>query len=333
MKVIEPTDPAFEPLWSALLSYHDNPTAFISRSHFEFRAHYLGNKLAERYRAIVEDRGQALCGSCFDLIVEETGQRVLDAVSVPAAIIASKGIDSARYKGAEAMMREQLAGLGARYNANRMIFLDQLVQGGLSPLSLWALSKDASIDVQFMQVIDLERSEDALWSDMSKSCKSRVNWGLKNLTIEVSQDQAAFEHLRRLHILAAGGATRSDETWNIQWRMVKDDEAFLVTAAMGGEVVSASLFQLSADDCYYGVSAADRNLFDKPLGHATLWEAIRHTRNRGRRRFASGRQEWERYRPHLPAVSRKEATIAEFKRSFGGKTVPEMVIDLGITRP
>lgn len=107
-------------------------------------------------------------------------------------------------------------------------------------------------------------------------------------------------------------------------------EAFLVTAALADEIISASLFTLSPHDCLYGVSAADRSLFDKPIGHAPLWEAIRYARSRGCLRFTSGIQLWERNRPGLPPVSAKEANIAKFKRSFGGKTMPEVVIDLSV---
>jgi hypothetical protein len=76
------------------------------------------------------------------------------------------------------------------------------------------------------------------------------------------------------------------------------------------------------------VSASDRNLFDKPLGHVTLWQAIRRARARGCARFISGSQVWEHYRAHDEPVTRKEASIAEFKRSFGGSTVPEIVVNL-----
>ena len=307
MRIVEPSDPAFDQLWADLLGNHVNPTAMISESHFEFRKLYLGDRLAGRFRVVVENAGKAVCGSCLDLI-----DGVLDAVAVPSAAIVTKDVPNAALEA----LRDWIAA-----RANPLRFVDQMVMG-LSDLSLWALGKGAKVEPQFMQVIDLTQDEAALWTDMGKSCKTRTNWGLKNLQVEVSRDRAAFDALRRLHLLAAGGSTRSDATWDIQWRMVENDEAFLTTSAMNGEIVSASLFQLSRNDCYYGVSAGDRALFKKPIGHAPLWKAICHAKERGRLRFWTGHQVWE------PSASHKEATIAEFKRSFGGKTVAECIVDL-----
>jgi lipid II:glycine glycyltransferase (peptidoglycan interpeptide bridge formation enzyme) len=103
--------------------------------------------------------------------------------------------------------------------------------------------------------------------------------------------------------------------------MVENDEAFLVTSELEGAVVSASLFQLSADDCLYGVAASDRRLFEdrKPIGHASMWEAMRYAKQRGRSRFVVGLQKW---------TNDKEANIAKFKRSFGGRFVEELLIEL-----
>jgi hypothetical protein len=328
MNIVEESDTGFGPLWAALLEGHKNPTPAISQSHFDFRRHYLGDRMEGRFQALVAEKGKPLCGSAFEIVRDAAGHRVLDAVAVPSAMIMARDAEPALLKGAEAMMREHISGLLDQYKADRLIFLDQMIGGGLSPLAIWALNKGANVEVQFTQVIDLAKDEAALWSDLGKSCKWRVNWGLKNLAVEVTNDVAAFDHLRRLHLAAAGFATRSAATWDIQREMVQRDEAFLVTAALDGEVVSAALFQCSKDDCYYGVSASDRNLFDKPLGHVTLWQAIRRARARGCARFISGSQVWEHYRAHDEPVTRKEASIAEFKRSFGGSTVPEIVVNL-----
>ena len=80
-------------------------------------------------------------------------------------------------------------------------------------------------------------------------------------------------------------------------------------------------------------SAADRSLFEKPIGHVVLWDALRHARERGCLRFTTGLQVWNHALPQLAPVTPKEANIAKFKRSFGGKTVPELVIDLALPLP
>lgn len=333
MKIIEQTDPDFEDMWAALLLEYDNPTALLSQSHLDYRDHYLGKKMQGRFRAVVAEGGRPVCGSSFEVVVDADGERALDAVEVPSAIIAAKGAASSLYKGAEALMRDRVQRLFDEYQAQRLCFKDQLVHGGLSALSLWALGNGARSAVQFTQIVDLTRDEASLWSDLTKSCRWGVNWGRKNLAVKLDRDPRSLEELRRLHLAAAGGMTRSAETWAIQEKMVRDDQAFVVTAAQAGTVVSAAFFIRSAYDCLYGVSASDRSLFDKPIGHAVLWEAIRHARERGCLRFMSGLQVWEHNHPGLAGVSPKEANIAKFKRSFGGSTVPEIVVDLSRPAP
>jgi hypothetical protein len=330
MKVVEQTDPEFDEVWAALLRDHDNPAAHISQSQLDYRRHYMAEQMDGRFCAVVTEGGRSVCGSSFEILKGQNGERLLDAVETPSALIVAHGAKPSLYKGAEALMRERIERLARETQANRLVFRDQLVHGGLSALSLWALGKGASHAVQLMQVIDLTRGDAWLWSDLTKSCRWGVNWGRKNMTVKVDREPQSVEELRRLHLAAAGFATRSAETWAIQERQVRDGEAFVVTAALNGAVVSAALFICSKSDCLYGVSASDRSLFEKPIGHVVLWEAVQHARERGCLRFTTGLQVWRHTLPRLAAVTPKEANIAKFKRSFGGKTVPEMVIDLAM---
>lgn len=319
MRVVEPGDPAFDALWAALLANHTNPSALISESHFEYQKFYLADKFIDRYRAVVEEGGRPICGSCFDLV-----DGVLDAVLVPSATIFAMGTR----KGGEALIREKISGLFARYNVARMRFLDQLADGGLSELSRWALDNGATCEVRFSQIIDLTREKAEMWTDVSRSIQRGVNWGRKNMTVSVSNDRAGLESLRQVHFAAAGRITRSAETWDIQARMVEAGEAFVVLAKIDKEIVSASLFLLSANECYYGVGASDRNLFGRPISHVVMWTGIEHARHLGCRRFTVGSQVWPAHHHHAPSNAPKEISISTFKSRFGGKTVPEIVIDL-----
>jgi hypothetical protein len=329
MKVVEQTDPEFDGLWAALLGDYDNPAAHLSQSQLDYCGHDMADQMAGHFRAVVVEGGRPVCGSSFE-ILKSGPERLLDAVETPSALISAIGVEPSLYKGAEALMRDRIERLLRDSQATRMIFRDQLAHGGLSALSLWALGNGAAPSVQLMQVIDLTRDDAWLWSDLTRSCRWGVNWGRKNMTVKVDRDPRSLDELRRLHFAAAGFVTRSEETWAIQERQVQNDEAFVVTAARQGTVVSAALFIRSKFDCLCGVSASDRSLFDKPIGHVVLWEAIRHARERGCLRFTTGLQVWQRNLPHLAEVTPKEANIAKFKRSFGGKTVPEMVIDLSV---
>jgi RimJ/RimL family protein N-acetyltransferase len=328
MKVLDRQEPQFNEVWDKLLNSHVNPTALISQSHFDYRARYLGPALEQQVCLVVAEGARPLVGSCLELIRDEYEHRQLVAVDTPSALIITKDLAPGLRSGAEALLRKRIGEIFDGLEVQRLKFVDQLVDGGLSSLTHWALSEGASIECQFNQVIDLAEGEAALWSGLTKSCRWGVNWGRKHLSLAVSTQIDALQALRDLHLQAAGFVTRAASTWDMQATMLERNEAFVVTAKLDGEVVSAALFSISASDCYYGVAASDRRLFDKPLSHAVIWEAILHARQRGCRRFALGTQMWRRFRWHLPAPTLKEENISRFKRSFGGSTVAEFVVDL-----
>lgn len=328
MRIIENQHPDFDRLWAELLRSHDNPTALVSQSYFDYRDLYVGPTLKRQVSFLVEERDQAILGSNFELTRDRSDRLELSAVASPSAVIRAKGTAPSLRLGAETLLRNKLWELVQEIGVTRLTFVDQLLDGGLSALTHWALAQGASIESQFNQVVDLTIDEQILWRGLSKSCQWGVNWGRKNLVISVHTDAASIEELRHLHLDAAGFETRSPATWALQGKMIEQEEGFLVTARLDGTVVSAAYFQLSPMDCYYGVAASDRRLFDKPLSHAIIWEAIGYARRRGCCRFTLGNQVWQRYHWHMPAPSPKEVNISKFKRSFGGSSRPEFIVTL-----
>lgn len=328
MKILQAQDRDFERFWAGLLRNHDNPTALISQSHFEYRAHYLGPALEKQICAVAVEGDRPIAGTYFELLRDTGGRRSMDATQMASQMIIARDTPLSLRTGAETLLRKWIHEAADANKVERLLFRDQLIGGGLSPLSHWALEQGAHIEPEFNQIVDLTIDEEALWRAMTKSCQWAVNWGRKHMVLKVRRDHGALEELRRLHFEAAGGTTRQAATWDLQGKMMEEDEAFVVTAELNGDAVSAALFQVSRGDCYYGVSASNRLLFDKPLSHSIIWEAIRHSRQRGCQRFCLGGQVWERYRWHLTAPSRKEANISKFKRSFGGQTRPEFVVIL-----
>jgi hypothetical protein len=174
----------------------------------------------------------------------------------------------------------------------------------------------------------LRRDPAMLWHDISRSVQRHIKWGRKNMLVRVSEDRTGLEALRRVHLTAAGRITRPPETWEMQARMIDSGEAFVTLAELGGEIVSAIFHQRSGDHCYYGVGASDRSLFAKPISHAVMWAGIEHAREIGCRHYTVGSQVWPGHHHHPPTNTPKEISIATFKRRFGGRTIPEMLIDL-----
>jgi len=107
---------------------------------------------------------------------------------------------------------------------------------------------------------------------------SLINWGQKNLSPQLLDDRTIspedVESFRDLHIEVARRETRSRRTWELQYEMVCRGEAVTLPGYMKRELVSAALFLFGPKYCYYGVSAAKRELFDKPLSNHTIWAAM-----------------------------------------------------------
>ena len=67
-----------------------------------------------------------------------------------------------------------------------------------------------------------------------------INWGEKNLVLTFEDadtiQEESIERFRQLHIQAAGRETRSQETWQSQYEMVRNGEAFLIFGELEGEL-------------------------------------------------------------------------------------------------
>ena len=201
--------------------------------------------------------------------------------------------------------------------------------GAISSVGRFFLSRGASSKIEWTQIIDLELELDPLFKRLTKGCRWGVNWGKKNLELRVLDKNNisvdSLEIFRELHIEAAGRETRNKKSWDAQFEMVKAGEAFLVFGYFEGKLASAALFSYSEDYCVYGVSASKRELFNKPISHALIWEAIVHARGIGCRWFDMAGQ---RFPGESPPPTEKELSISAFKRGFGGETMARINIEI-----
>lgn len=195
-------------------------------------------------------------------------------------------------------------------------YRDPLVNGCISLVTKRLLTKGSRIEQFYTQVIDLEKEKAELKKDLRKSFKSLINWGYRELDICVKTGENIkcddIELFKALHYEEAGKKTRSDESWQKQYDMIKNDDAFLVMAFYEEKLVASGFFTMSSNSCYYGASASRRDLFQKPLFHSVMWEAINHARILGCKWFETGEQRFD--------GSEKDLGISLFKAGFGGLT-------------
>lgn len=311
--------PDFSALWASL----ERKTwrhALYGPKNLQFYSAYFGHVFVDRsVVAVIGD--EPVAGLRVTEHRREDGTTVFSAFGQPTLYVESHhaGVRGRRdsYAAIKAHVRELLA----RSDSWSWDHAEHLADGSLTPLGRHLLSGGGVPLVAAVQVIDLRQTEDTLFSELSKSFRWSVNWGRKNLKLSLldktSVRSTDIEAFRRLHVEAAGRETRSHATWLAQLEMVQAGEAFVCLGEINGELVTAALFPCSTDHCYYGVSASRRDLFDKPVSHVLLWNAICHARALGCISFETGEI---RYPYQSPSPTAKELGISTFKRGFGGET-------------
>jgi hypothetical protein len=176
------------------------------------------------------------------------------------------------------------------------------------------------------QILDLQKTEEALKSELRKSYTPIINKGLRTYEFAVydkkNPDFEVHETYRRTHFKAAGRETSPKFTFDLQFEQLKRGESVLITASFTGKPVQLDYFQTYNGHVYYGSAADDPEFSDSaevPLGHAIIWRAIQHFKSQGFRHFEIG---WQESVQPFSRPSPKELKIAFFKRGFGGSSYP-----------
>lgn len=190
------------------------------------------------------------------------------------------------------------------------------------------LARGAAVAAQHRLVADLTWSEADYHRRLRKSYKSLLNQAARTWTVDLDArgDAAAFAQFQALHEAVAGRRTRPAITWERQFEAIAGGAAFAVYLREGsGRLIGASLYNCSPQAVYYAVGAYDRQLFDQPVAHLSLFRAIGHARESGRRQFILGNRPFP---GDSPAPSEKEAKIAFFKEGFATALQILPVIDI-----
>lgn len=171
------------------------------------------------------------------------------------------------------------------------------------------------------QLIDCSKDINGLWTDVRKSYKHLINRADKNYLYEtVSSHNYNFEkceNYRKLHLKAAGKQTRSLESFYLMYKMIENNQAFIILVRDKVEhTVAAHFFYHLGAHCLYASSAVDPELpSDSGIGHLALWQGIVTACNMGIRFFDMGQLRI------ASDFTEKEMGIAVFKKGFGGRTV------------
>lgn len=175
-----------------------------------------------------------------------------------------------------------------------LIIKDFLFNGLLSILGEQLFNSKFHSRLTFEMDFDyLDFNQDEFYADLRKSYKSLINWGRKNLTvININKDNACIDKFREFqdfHYKISGRKTRSDESWNKQYEIIKAGLGELILADYNTNLAAGSFFADYSDTSIYFTGVYDRNLFDFGISHFMLYEGINRSYKRGNTsRFSLG---------------------------------------------
>jgi hypothetical protein len=333
MELVCSNEPRFERLWYALALASRGLNPLYQPANLSFYHECLSPTTTKELSVIALTNGKPFCGIKVFLHVLEDQSQQLSCYGLPLLYLESCSDDIVSLAASRRHIKSKFRDILSNIKGNLLVhYRDELINGHLSPISRILLEMGAEPSPEYSQFIDLRLSESTMHSQLTKAYKWSVNWSKKNLSIKViDQNSIAsgdIDQFRLLHYQEAGRQTRSLKSWNLQYDMIQANEAFCVFAFLNNSLVSAALFPFSGTHCYYGVSASVRQLFDKPLGHGVIWNAIIHSKSLGLKTFELGKQVFALSGANN--TSEKDLGISFFKRAFGGNTKVLLNIQLSL---
>jgi hypothetical protein len=214
--------------------------------------------------------------------------------------------------------------LEKEHKCNGIIIKNHFENGILSFFGEQLLNRKFKGFLTFEMEINYENfSEDLYHRSIRRCYKSFINWGKKELKfIYINKDNLDFENFKNFqdfHYKISGRKTRSDETWLIQYEMIKEGFGELILARYNDNLVAGSLFADYGDISAYFTGVYERDLFDFGVSHSLLYQGICRSHERGNTsKFSLGYFDTDIKDP-------KWYNIQFFKKGFCEKLVPTVL--------
>ena len=184
-----------------------------------------------------------------------------------------------------------------------------------SDIDLACIKRGARPELRIHAVVDIEQEEKIIKRDLRKSYRSLVNWGRQNIkTIDINSenpDRGLFEQYSAFHEKIGGVSDYGRTYWDVYWNEIMCDRAELSLGYLDdNHLAVGTLIVFAAETAYYASGVYDRDMFDKPLGHFPVFDAILRASKRGMKIFDLG----EIF--PVGMATDKEVQIGFFKRGF-----------------
>ncbi len=133
--------------------------------------------------------------------------------------------------------------------------------------------------------------------------------------------------MKKMHFLVAKRKTRSDKSWKLNEKFIKEKKGFIVEVLYKQRPISFSLFVNDLQKSIYFSSVTDRQYFKLAgVNHFSLWKAIIYSKFKNLKKLELGVTKYY-FNRDLNFISEKDKNIAFFKSRFGGKESSYLMID------
>jgi Acetyltransferase (GNAT) domain len=248
------------------------------------------------------------------LVIASVGEGEIDWFGRPVQLFSRLDLPAGQAAAAIRHAFVHLDALAQRHGVAKVRVWDKNLMGALSDLGKECLNRQASGALNLHAFADLSGGEAALRKGLRKSFRSLINWGRRNLTIElVGRDNAShelFDRYQAFHMKIAGRETRPQASWDAMYDHIVAGGGELVLGFLNGGLVSGTLVLYGASVASYASGVYDRALFARPLAHWPLWLSMLRSGENGLKTFDIGAL------PQANGTSEKESNIGYFKRGF-----------------
>ena len=175
---------------------------------------------------------------------------------------------------------------------------------------------DLKIDTVREGYIDLTKRIEKIETNLKKKKilydinKAKKLWDAK---IKHQLKLEEWLEFKNLHLKVSGKKTRSDKTWDSQYRDIVNGNAFVVFVYKDKKIVGGGMYRYSKTMALYAVGVYDRSLFPKPISHLVHYLAIHELKKKNIRWLKMG---------DIPSLedynnpTSKNVSIGLFKRKF-----------------
>jgi len=195
---------------------------------------------------------------------------------------------------------------------------------GLSQWHAESRNLGATTQLESHLYLDLTLHIETIRASIRQSYKSLIKSGLQKITptVFVGESRSEWDEFRQLHLYVSGRTTRSIETWNLQFDLMREGRAFSVYIRDSAEILIGAIYvHHTKDEALYVSGVFDRDHKSTPLGHIAHWIAIQELQKRKVRWYCLGERP---YANTIPAPSPKDVSIAYFKEGFATDKFPHI---------